>query len=654
MPRNRVPLGTLGTDQAQFNGNAALQRLHNLAMREPGMVEPLPGRAQVALNIAPANYDVRRMWPIKDGGDTLEIALVRSTSGPTYGLRSIESASSNEPTVAHASLIGEPCGLTEARQRQFYAGPLGVLVLEEDASETRMLGMMPPTWIGISGETTTDAQAVPATSRVAWRATLHRKHSDDYEITSAPSYAMYAESAGSITDFTVRIGWPDSASFSDDRVREGDIVKLWRARSVTAGTSTNDRHLLTAERVLVAADIAARYVEIRDVTPDAALASGEELYTNPGAQGALQANGQLGKCADAAVYNGHAFYAQTSLPTYLKLRVPSGIGYLSTNALRTYGVGVRQETSSATTLGSPTITGVNTLGMVAGQVIVQASGTPPFAVGAVILSVNHGASTITMTSNAASTDAAFLFQVADTVEINGSLLRMANLKTMLADAWTANLRAIITPSIVVDGEATIGSGTGDDGVEIIISLIAPEGTSKNSLFFEATNGDNYSPRVPVAGLEGTIDERKNRAAWAKLGQPEHVPAANELPVGKGEIVRFLSTQDRLLAFCTDGAYAITGLGPNWNVDQVDKDLVIASQAAADEMNGAAYVYAKDRGLLRIERSGAIAGLTKGAVQQAMNAEIRSADGGSGYEAHVVCDALHDEAGVFFQSPPGSA
>lgn len=665
MPRHRVPMSTLGTDQSQFN-SAPFQKLHNLAIREAGMVEPLPGRDFIAANIAASGNEVRRMWALKDQETTREIALLRSTGGPAFMMRTITDSGSGTPTLADASLLGQPSGLSEARQRAFYAGPRGVVVLEEDCSVGRMLGMLPPTWIGISGKTTTDAQAVPASSRVAWRATLHRKAADDYEITSAPSYAMYGESTASITDFTVRVGWPTAAAVSDVRVLEGDIVRLWRSRAVAVSTSTNDRYLLTAEVVLSSTDITNRYVDIRDVTPDAALASAEELYTNPGIQGALQANWQLGPSADVAVYNGHAFYAERSLPAYFEARIASRFGGLSAGAAqRRHGIGRRVIALTSTTLGSPTVSGVGAadfVGLAVGQAVVSSSGGN-IPVGAKIVSWNPGAGTVTFDANATATDVNENIVITDLASVNGVELRMYNLAALTYDAWDNDLRVVFTFSDLVDGEGittsfALSSGAAFiDGLSIRIDMIAPEGVAATDLEITATNGANYSPAIPdlddADPANGEIDERLNRAKWAKLDQPDHVPAVNELVVGKDEIIRFLSTGDRLLVFCTDGTFAITGNESAWSVDRVDRDVVITSQSAADEMNGNAYVWAGPRGLLRINAGGGIDGLSKGAIQRQMNADIASAKQDGVYEAHVVCDALHDEVGVFFQSPPGS-
>ena len=662
MPRTRIPFGSLGTDQSQFNGDGAFQVLKNLAVREPNMVEPLPGRDEVASAIGTTGNSVRRAWALTENEQYELLQL----SGNVREIALLGAGGAVLPTVASDTLLGDTCGMAEARARVFYAGPRGALVIEPDASEARMLGMLPPTLLAVVSSTTTAAQAVPANSRVAWRATLHRKHSDGYEITSAPSYSMYGEDAGAgPRDYTVRIGWVDLASDSDERVREGDIVRLWRSRSVTAATSTNDRYQFTAEVVLDAADVTARYVDIRDITPDASLAGREDLYTNPGAQGALQTNWQLGPCTDVAVYNGHAFYAQRSLPSFVEIAISSTVGALSGAAAIERGIGIRAFTGTATN-GSPTITGVSsTLGLVPGQVI---TGTlnGRFVNGLGILSVNHGASTVTF-NVAATSSGAESVGVSDTLEITVSgattnLTRFANITTLAHDLWFENARLVLTPDDVVNGELfdfgtslPAGTGVDPDGMVLRLDAIAPYGVAAADLSILMTNSANYSP-APASDsdpLIGEIDERLNRAMWSKLDQPEHVPAINELTVGKGELVRWLSTKDVLFAFCTDGVYAITGVGPDWSVDRVDKDIVIASQQAVAEMNGNAYVYAKDRGLLRIERGGGMTGLTKGAVQKAMDARIADVAGdGNAYEAHVACDALHDEVGVFFPGADG--
>ncbi len=665
MPRTRLPFGTLGTDQSQFNGDGAFQRLHNLAQREPNMVEPLPGRDEIASAIGSSGNSTRRAWALTES-DQYELLQL---GGSVRELATLGPGGTLLPTVASDTLLGDTCGVAEARQRVLYAGPRGALVIESDSSEARMVGMLQPTFLAVVSSTTTDAQAIPAASRAAWRATLHRKHADGYEITSAPSYSVYGEDAGAgARDYTMRVGWVDVGSASDERVREGDIVRLWRSRAVTYQTSTNDRYQLTDEVVLDATAIANRYVDIRDITPDAALAGREELYTNPGAQGALQTNWQLGPCTDVAVYNGHAFYAQRSLPSYAKLAISSGVGALTGAARIANGIGVRAFTAT-TTLGNGTVTAVSsTAGLVAGQMVVGTL-NGDFPNGTTITSVNHGASTVTFSALSGGAHTPEAFAVSDTARFTiegvlGPRLRFASLVTLAHDLWDENVPVILSTDDIANGELfdfgtslPVTSGVDADGIELRFDAIAPYGSTASDIGYQLTNSANYSP-APASDsttVAGSIDERLNRLMWSKLDQPDHVPAVNELTVGKGEIIRLLSTKDVLFAFCTDGVHAVTGIGPDWSVDRVDKDIVIASQQAVYEMNGNAYVYAKDRGLLRIDRGGAVTGLTKGAIQKALDERIAAvASDGNVYEAHVVCDALHDEVGVFFPGVVGEA
>lgn len=658
MPRHRVPLESLGPDASQFNAGS-MQLRRNIAMRQPNMLEPVPGYEEICEVIA--NRVGRRIWAFETLSNIFELVLW-SSAGGSYACRGYDPTDEVTPTVADPTLLGEPCGAFEARDRVFYAGPRGALVFDGDFTEARMLGMLQPTFIAVNSSTTTAAQAVPVNSRVAWRATLHRRDDDDYEITSAPSYAIYAETAGAIRDFTIRVGWVNPGAESDARVREGDILRLWRTRSVASGTSTNDRYLLTAEIELSASNITDRYVDIRDVTPDLALASREELYTNPGIQGALQTNWQLGACSDAAFFNGHGFYAERSLPAYMKLGISSRTGYLGTSVpYNTYGIGTRSVTGTQTN-GSPTLTAVSsTVGVVAGQ---QTAGTVPggvYPTGANVVSTT--VNTITLDTNAASSSAGIGYYLIDMMEINGTPLRFANIQTLLYDAWDNSLPVIILPDAVVDGTGyTPGTGvisfvTVDlDGLELTISSIAPYGESVTDLEISATNGSNYSPALPeyqTSAAPGRIDTRLNRVRVSKLNQPDHVPVANassELFVGRGEIVRMVETQDRLFVFCTDGAYVITGNSGVWNVDIFDRKMIAASQQAVSEMKGNVYVYAKDRGLLRIDPGGGVSNLTKGALQQQViepwiTAVVNASDGS--YAAHVACDELHDEVGLFF-------
>jgi hypothetical protein len=615
----------------------AARVMTNLANRETGSIEPLPGDTVITSNITANGFEVIRAWGVRElgAGGAREIVLSGDlTDSTAYELNSINESTVTEIVTNTNGLIGVPCGLSEARSRLFVAGPAVVVSTVEDLG-ARVATMQPISLVHMLTQHTTDAAAVAANSRVAWRATVSRRYDDGYEIVSAPSYAMYAETTASISDFEIRVGWVNITG--PDRIAAGDVIRLWRTRAVASSSSTNDTYYLAQERVLVSADITARYIDIRDTALDGSL--GEELYTNPGEQGARAAHGQIGVCADCAWFAKTMFYAVTSLQHFAKLTILGRYGSLVSSAERTYGIGYRAFSGTGTTIGLPTITGVTDFdGVAVGQRITSVL----FSSTSEVLSFNTGAGTITMTTNASATSGAHSFGLIDSLEIDSNSLRLLGYVLFL-DLWTAALEVFITTDKPINGQQL----SSEDGMQFLIRAIAP---SQAQFAYVATNEDNYSPRIEqvgVAGDESKNDTRLNRLLWSKLDQPEHVPDQNELTIGAGEIIRLYPTQDSLLVFCTDGLFRVYGDNGSFGVEQVDPKLVIPCQQAVDGMKDLVFAYAKDRGLLMIERSGAVTPVSMGVVESKIREEIDAVVNDDGeYEVHVVCDELHDEVTLF--------
>jgi len=106
----------------------------------------------------------------------------------------------------------------------------------------------------------------------------------------------------------------------------------------------------------------------------------KSFTTNPGQEGAVEANGQVGNSTDAAYFAEHAFYAARSLPSFLKIRIPARFGNpLTTGADIDHGIGSRLITNGAVTLGSPVVGSVSASlfsGLAIGQVVTTASDFP--------------------------------------------------------------------------------------------------------------------------------------------------------------------------------------------------------------------------------------------------------------------------------------
>lgn len=649
------PLG-LVTDPNELGVLApgAAKVCDNLALREAGVIAPRPGQSTVEDALQTSGFQGRRLWSSELSRDAFEYALLLDVSAADYSLRIISEDNSSNPTGAghDATGYGEPCGVFEARGRVFYAGPTGVVVHEGDFSDSHILGMPQPALIDVTAVISTNAQAIPADSVVNYRATIRRTYEDGYRVRGGASYAyQYQNSFGSVRDFTVRVGWLEG-----EDVRDGDVVEIWRTRSVALATEPNATHHLSIERVITSADVTARYVSVRDTTPDANVGNGEELYTNPGIEGLAKNNSQMGPCADAAWYAEHAFYAATALTHRVKLRANSMFGYLGNTTTnvpqRIYGIG-QHRTNAAITSGSAVITGIPAADM-NGLYVGQAIYAPEFPTTARILSFDAGAFTVTSTVNATATNATANVEFIDILSFDRDAATfdlLMNPTYMMVGNWatdtyltteTSDSPFLITPSLPIKGIS--GFVQSMDGIDLIIQTVP---RAEHIAFdFGGTNPTNWHPDLDAAlGLDPSSDDRRtNRLLSSKLGQPEHVAAGEETTVGSGDIIRLISTQDGLMVFTSAGLYRVYGTEWPWSTECIDENLVIPCQQAVDKMGETLFAYAKDRGLLRISRNG-ITPVTVGKIQKntldALILAATDADTGT-YEAHVTCDELHNE------------
>lgn len=149
----------------------------------------------------------------------------------------------------------------------------------------------------------------------------------------------------------------------------------------------------------------------------------------------------------------------------------------------------------------------------------------------------------------------------------------------------------------------------------------------SSLTLRATNGQNYSPQLPLlaAGVPvKTITEtaRPNGVSWSEQNQPERVPPANVLPVGLGEIYAAFSTRDALWIFASDGLWRLSGTGGSvadgydWRVDPVDSTLSISGPQAGCVLRDAVFAYT-NRGFVRIDSAGNISEISMGRCNDLM-------------------------------------
>jgi hypothetical protein len=110
----------------------------------------------------------------------------------------------------------------------------------------------------------------------------------------------------------------------------------------------------------------------------------------------------------------------------------------------------------------------------------------------------------------------------------------------------------------------------------------------------AATGDSFNPALPpsvgAATVEGKAEIKPNRIYFAKLQQPEAVPALNFIDVGPEDraISRVLALRESLFLLKEEGVYRLTGSNGAYSVDLFDSSARIIAPDSAVVLNNQIY------------------------------------------------------------------
>lgn len=635
------PLGLLtqSNKYGQYPAGA-MSRALNVCMRDPGIVSSLPATRAYRSDVISAGYTLRRLWP----GATSVLAL--GNNGATWALRWVSAGASNAVTAppGWTALFSDgKAHAAQIRSRTLLSwGESSPWIFDSEGDTTARLAGLPAPELSVVSLSTSNAQALPTAKVVAYRAIIRRAHSDGYETISAPSQPIHiTNSIGSTHNPVLRVSLPGNAGGT--LAIAGDIVELYKSRTVDAGSDPGDTLYLAVAYTLVSGDITARNCSVTDNALESSLAA--ELYSNPAQDGVpTGAKSPPTIASDVAVFKGYTFYAATRLRSSKSLKIPGPIGTLSSAAERATGIGVRTVTGDVAN-GSPDILNVSdTTGLSIGQRISIAGNAMN---GANVTNIVGTTVTVDVASDATTVGASIDFS--DRLVLNGTLSTLTTTFEPNSSAHSSGARMIYEGAVsyVFTGASTWTITW--PATFIVENVLA----TTTELTLKATNGANYYPALPNfndTAVNGSSDPRENRYAWSLEQQPEAVPAVQYAFVGSGTLYRMVPTQDSMLMFCSDGLYRLTGDGGEWRTDPVDPTLILAARNAADVLNDVVWAYTNE-GLVAIDGSGLPRYVSRDRVGDPAN--LPGAAYADTWDTFLSIDERHHEVWLTFRSGSNS-
>lgn len=460
----------------------------------------------------------------------------------------------------------------------------------------------------------TDASWLPDTNAVAYRFLFRKTDANGVVTRSAPSAWTYIlNNAGAPRSVSLTIPLASYAAV-------GDVIEVYRSRVVSSGTPS-DTLYLTMSHTLTSGDLAGAVpgismgsVTISDILTEDRM--GELLYTSSTREGIENANYPPPQCLALETWRDSLWFGATKTAHVLVVDLLRVVGTW-------YGTGITGDTTS----GSPDILNVSsTANLRVGQLL---SSTTVFAAGTKITDIVG--TTVTVSSNAASTNVGATLSFRDVITINGHDYA-AGASTAIGPPDTFAVSAAVLPGPLAYETARAIAylvSSVDDGIvaQAVEDTSTSAYTRTGRLVFRLEDVSDESPftfasTMPDGSFEAVLDSltserenKPNRIYYSKPQEPEHVPSLNWLSVG-GEgayVQRMVGLPAAMLVFTSDGVYRVTGSYPSFSVDTIVPGLRLARPECVSVMEDVVYAWT-DRGVLEMTENGVAANLTEGLIR----------------------------------------
>lgn len=464
--------------------------------------------------------------------------------------------------------------------------------------------------------------SVLAHKYVMYQAIVRRKLPGGRYIQSAPSTPVWP--FGHLFDVNVVLTFAFDPALN--YFQAGDEVLVYRTAAADSVAEVNGSFYFAAQTTIDATILAGGGGYVQDNTLEINL--GEELYTNPGQQGALKANLVLPVCSGVETYANTTFYINKQAQPLMTLSGPLIFGGgIPPNAAvgdvykrrRTYSAGQRTFAAN-TTASSTTITVPHDLyipGMAVGQKV-EGAGIPADTY---IVSINpiSPASSVVLSNAATATASNVTLTCCDVMIVKASkngvvttslpfkLSSVFDAAQNIINLQDAGLTRMYGFSLLASSADQTGNIDSDNvNVSLSVQVLVPG--YWDSFQVLVTN--------PIAWTQGTTDvsgtyrqidsvqeTRRNVVWYGKTNLPEDVSPVQFITIGNGTVYRLLNVQSVMLAFCSDGLYKVFGQGDTWSTLPVDLSarLIHPDCAVASGQLGFAWL---EQGLCAVSENGA--------------------------------------------------
>ena len=534
--------------------------------------------------------------------DTLTLGTaqkeLRFTAGRTFA------AESNGRFLVTGAIVGPTIAVDDQ--------PPAIVGAPHLHSLPRPAGITPPVSISVTsaGSGANGLTPIIQTGDLYSYCVVFRRTVTSGQITSAPSVKVrnvsFVTSGGVVPD--VRASWG-----SEQDVRSGDQVVFFRTKKATSADAINDTYYKVKEFTLRAGDVNAGFVYFYDQLADDEL--GEELYTNPGQQGSLQANLPPPLSRSVTTFKDTTFYVSSKTAPAVSLTLSGKFDSTTSTKFGTYTFPGTSSGFTITPSSSSELANVSVGQKVYMSASSLTSAARVTAVGPSSFTVNE--QPFTSGTQSVTTEDVLLVEAlrGNTVVRQGEFTAEPFGDFFTAAKQFQNLKVELNRPVVQQGE--------QDGQTVNFSALLPG--YYDSLRVTATNAKNWNI-TEAAGRSGTVTSpsttAKNLLWFSKAGEPEHVPPVNYLQVGSGECYRAVALENSVVVFCSDGIFRVNGSGNQWAVSQISKTDVLMHPDAVDVFENIAWAWV-EHGLAAVTEQ-AVDVVSEDAIGPAVEAATLSA------------------------------
>lgn len=383
------------------------------------------------------------------------------------------------------------------------------------------------------------------------------------------------------------------------------FYQLYRS-SQSAGNAIppNADFKLILEQPLTAGELAANVVFVTDDI--LSIFEGEELYTNPNSrEGELQANDRPPLCQDLTLFKNHLYYGNCTTRHQLTLDVVStDVSFIGNNnyiemkqgaVTRRYvartgvgNTGTTAESVSGVTTVTVTYTAHN---LVNGDTVLISNVTGTVVPGEYVIS-NVTANTFDFTAGGVLTATALDFQGVKNAANHYIFTLLApgsSPATGLDVTARALVKAVNRDPLSVATSRYLSGITDTPGKMLFTSKTF----DTNAIQVRAetvTVGEAFNPSLPATfgtTVQSIQDVLRNVIATSKVGEPEAVPATNQIVVGSRNkaILRIFALRDSVIVLKEDGVYRVDGDAvTNFVATILDNTVICISPSSAALIN----------------------------------------------------------------------